>query len=255
MKFKGLDALRNHVPDLARPGGLWLAIGAILGVFAITSAFFWLVDLYFIEWLPDGEIVVLALGFLIFSQFFTRKTIYKQKFGELAYRNAFARFGVAGLGIVSASLAHLGYIAGPEIPPVWWRPILITLGILLVTTGILLWIRSVLVFGLDNLAMLYVYHPEEGRLVDTSIYNIVRHPVYSAALDIGIGLALIHANWYALLVALLLPLFFAGWVRLWEEKDLLERYPEYAEYRKRVPAFWARPVDLAGFYRFLITGK
>ena len=97
--------------------------------------------------------------------------------------------------------------------------------------------------------MLYVYYPQESRIVNSSIYSVLRHPIYAAVLYIGIGLAFIHANWYALLVALILPLILMGWVRLVEEKELLERFPGYADYRKHVPAFWAKPHDLAKFSR------
>jgi protein-S-isoprenylcysteine O-methyltransferase Ste14 len=196
----------------------------------------------------------MALGFLIMSRFYSQKKTYQQKYGELAYRNAFARINIPGLGIVLASIAHLGYVAGPGIPGVWWRPILIAVGWAFVVIGAVLWVRSVAAFGVDNLTMLYVYFPSESKMTDSSIYQILRHPVYGAALYIGIGLSLIHANWYALLVALILPIFLAGWVRLVEEKELLERFPGYADYRKRTRAFWPRVQDSIRFFRFLILG-
>jgi protein-S-isoprenylcysteine O-methyltransferase Ste14 len=224
-------------------------------VFIATSFFFILVNLRFIEWLPDGEIVIMAIGFLIMSRFFSQKKAYQQKYGDLAYRNAIVNFIIPGLGIVIASIIHLGYIAGPGIPAIWWRAILIDLGWVFAVIGVVLWARAVTSIGADNLAMLYVYFPSEGRMNDSNIYRILRHPIYAAALDIGIGLAMIHANWYALLVALILPIFLTGWVRLVEEKELIERLPDYLTYRKRVPAFWPRPRDLFGFFRFLIFGN
>jgi len=77
---------------------------------------------------------------------------------------------------------------------------------------------------------------------------------FRAALSIGWGLALVHANWYSLLVALILPVFFFGWVRLIEEKELIERFPDYSDYRKHVPAFFPRVRDYPGFFSFLILG-
>jgi len=254
MNIKGLDSLRRHVPELNRPGGILRPLLAIGLVFLLTTLFFVAADRGFVEWMPDGEIVVLALGFLILSRFFSQRKIYRQKYGELAYRNAFARFSIPGLGITMASIGHLAYIAGPEIPNLWWESWLVVLGWLLLWIGLTLWMRSVTTLGLDNGAMLYVYYPEESRTVDSGLYSLVRHPIYAAALDIGLGLALIHANWYALLVALILPLFFAGWIRLVEEPELIERFPQYLDYRKRVPAFWTKPTDIAKFYRYLIAG-
>jgi len=254
MNIKGMDALRKHVPELQTREGLALASSALAAVFIVTSLFFILVDSRFSEWMPDGEIVILALGFLIMSRFFSQKKTYQQKYGDLAYRTAFARFNIPGLGIVFASIVHLGYMFGVEIPNLWWKPILGGLGWVILFISLSLWLRTVAVFGVDNLTMLYVYFPAESQMTDSRIYQILRHPIYAAALGIGGGLAMIHANWYALLVALILPIFLSGWVRLIEEKDLLERFPDYANYRKRVPAFWPWPRDYIGFFRFLILG-
>ncbi len=224
-------------------------------VFAATSLFFLAADRYFAEWMPDGEIVVLALGFLLLTRFFSQRKRYQEKYGNRAYEQAFARFNIPGLGIVAASIGHLAYIAGPEIPNLWWKQWLVGIGIVLVGLGLLLWLRTVMSFGLDSLMMLYVYHPEQGKRFGDGIYKFMRHPIYAATMDIGFGLALIHGNWYALLVALILPLFFAGWVRLVEERELIERFPDYIEYRRRVPAFSPRLHDLWRFARWLVLGS
>ncbi len=255
MQLKGMSELRKHVPDLQKPGNE-IRIGPLIaGVFILVTLFFIWVDRVFSEWMPDGEIIFIALGFLILGLFYSQKRIFEQKYGSLAYRNAFARFCIPGLGIIYASLAHLIYIPGPEIPNLWWKIILTILGWYFLLVGLILLYRTVISIGWDYLAMLYVYFPEEGRLLDTNIYGILRHPICAGLLDLGIGLALISGNWYALLVAALLPLGFTGWVRLVEEKELLQRFGvEYDEYRKKTPAFWAKPRDLYKFARFLLTG-
>ncbi len=256
MEFKGMDQLRKHVPDLRMPGGEARIGLTILGMIALVTLFFIWVDWGFPEWMPDGEIVVMALGFLVLSLFFSRKKIYQQKYGELAYRNAFAHFAIPGLGIILGAVIHNGYMPGPEIPDVvWWKNVLIAAGWVFIIIGVATWIRAILAFGADNLALLYVYYPEEGRLVDSNIYSVLRHPTYAGVLHIGIGLGLLNANWYALIIALLMPLCMTGWVRLVEEKELLERFSDYADYRKRVPAFWPKPRDLGVFFGFLIYGK
>jgi protein-S-isoprenylcysteine O-methyltransferase Ste14 len=255
MNLHGLEDLRKHAPALGQPGGLMRLLLAIGAVFVLTTLFFLVADRGFAEWMPDGEIVVLALGFLLVSRFFSQKEVYRKKYGELAFQRAYARFCIPGLGMIAASLAHLGYIAGPDIPDLWWKSWLAVLGWLLILMGVTLWLASVPAFGLDNAAMLYVYYPEERRAVNSGIYGMIRHPIYSATMDVGFGLALIHGNWYALLVALILPIFFAGWVRLVEEQDLMQRSPEYAEYRKNVPAFWPKLRDLPKFCGFLLRGR
>ena len=103
--------------------------------------------------------------------------------------------------------------------------------------------------------MLYVYFPAESCIVNTSIYSVLRHPVYAGALRIGIGLACLNMGIYALSFAVLLPLGLTGWIRLVEEKELLERFPHYAEYRKNTPAFCPRINKLPAFFKFLFTGR
>jgi len=255
MNFKGLDILARHVPELNSTGGR-------LKIFLYFTLLFALVTFYFIAtdriptWSIDSQIIVIALGYLVLSQFFSRKKAYQEKHGKLAYRNAFAHYAMPGLALIFAAIAHAGYMNGPFVPRGWWTILFIVLGWFMLGIGALLWIRSVFAFGADNLAMLYVYHPEEGKIVDSSIYGVLRHPVYAGVLRVGIGLALLNGNANALAFALLLPLGLFGWIRLVEEKELIERIGEsYLDYRKRVPAFWPKLRDLGKFFKFLITGR
>jgi protein-S-isoprenylcysteine O-methyltransferase Ste14 len=221
-----------------------------------------LVTTYFITtdkiptWSIDSQIIVIALGFLVMSLFFSRKQAYKEKYKELAYRNAFAHYAMPGLALIVAAVAHAGYMNGPFVPQGWWTIAFFALGWYMFCIGALLWIRSVFAFGVDNLALLYVYHPEEGYIVDSNIYGILRHPIYAGALRVGIGLALLNGNANAITFAILLPLGFAGWVRLVEEKELIERFGQsYLDYRKRTPAFWPRLHNMGKLFMFLFTGK
>jgi hypothetical protein len=71
-----------------------------------------LVAAYFIitdripTWNIDSQIIVVALGFLVMSLFFFRKQAYKEKYKELAYRNAFAHYSMPGLTLIMADIAH-----------------------------------------------------------------------------------------------------------------------------------------------------
>ncbi len=142
--------------------------------------------------------------------------------------------------------------------PKFTQPMLVTVfswaGWVFIVIGGILAVQAVTTFGVDNLTMLYVYFPEESSLINSSIYGILRHPIYAGALRVGIGLALLNMGIYALTFAILLPLGLFGWIRLVEEKELLERIPTYAEHRKRVPAFFPYPNKIPGFFKFLFTG-
>lgn len=255
MELKGMDQLEKHVPDLRTTSGN-LRVGLyVLGWFLLVTLYFIFTD-HIPTWSIDSQIIVIALGYLWLSLFFSRKKAYQQKYGELAYRNAWAHFGIPGLVTILAAAVHTAYMNGPSVNFGDWKFVVIALGWLMLLVGAPLAIRGVLTFGFDNIAMLYVYFPEEGRIVDTDIYSVLRHPVYAGVLRVIIGLGLLNGNANALFFILLLPLGLFGWIRLVEEKELVERFgASYLDYRKRVPAFWPRWRDLGKFFHFLFTGK
>jgi protein-S-isoprenylcysteine O-methyltransferase Ste14 len=255
MNFKGMEKFEKHVPDLKTTGGR-----VRIGLYAL--ALFTLVTAYFIvsdnipTWSIDSQIIIVALGFLIMSMFFSRRGLYREKYKELAYRQAFVHFCIPGLALILSAVAHAAYMNGPFVPRGWWTIVFTTLGWYTLISGAILGIRSILTFGVDYLTMLYVYQPEESEIVNSSIYGVLRHPVYAGVLRVGIGLALLNGNANALAFALLMPLGLTGWIRLVEERELIERFGKsYLEYRIKVPAFWPRIKDIPAYIRFLITGK
>ncbi len=72
-----------------------------------------------------------------------------------------------------------------------------------------------------------------GRLIDTGVYGLVRHPIYSAIVAAGLGWGLATASPAALLGAALLGCFFDLKARR-EEAWLLDAYPGYLAYQARV---------------------
>ena len=74
---------------------------------------------------------------------------------------------------------------------------------------------------------------ESSSLVQTGVYAIVRHPIYGGGLVLAIGWAFRTQSWLTLGYVVLLFLFFDLKSRR-EEEWLTQRYPEYADYRKRV---------------------
>ena len=74
---------------------------------------------------------------------------------------------------------------------------------------------------------------DEGALVQDGVYKLVRHPIYAGLLLGALGWSLLRRSFPALVLALVLALFFDRKARR-EEVWLLEKFPEYAEYRARV---------------------
>lgn len=72
----------------------------------------------------------------------------------------------------------------------------------------------------------------EGRLVTTGIYSVLRHPMYVGQGIMALGLPILGRG----LVTLCLASVWIGQMIWWavvEEKAMAEKYPEYAEYKKK----------------------
>ena len=81
---------------------------------------------------------------------------------------------------------------------------------------------------------------DDGTLVRDGIYGVVRHPIYCGLLLFAYGIVALTASSSKLAVTTaLLALLNAKANR--EETWLLERYPDYAAYRRDVPKLFPRP--------------
>ena len=257
MRIKGLEQLVKHAPELSTPlGVLRLLVFPILLLFLVNAGFIFLESRAWRLGSLLGEIGLCGLGFGWLYQFFRVKNDFKTRFGPLAYSRAAQRFGLPAVTLIATTVAHLRTLPGPPIASSGWSIVMTASGWALIAFATLLALRTVGTFGVDNLVMLYVYFPEESRLVSHRIYTVLRHPAYAAVQCLAFGLALLNGNWFALGAALIFAVSLWDWVRLVEEKELAARFgPAYAAYRQRVPAFWPRPHDLGKLFEFLIIGR
>ena len=74
---------------------------------------------------------------------------------------------------------------------------------------------------------------EGGALVTSGVYGIVRHPIYTGLILGTLGWGLLMSSVLGVILAGVLFLFFDRKSRR-EEVWLMETYPGYAEYRRRV---------------------
>jgi protein-S-isoprenylcysteine O-methyltransferase Ste14 len=77
------------------------------------------------------------------------------------------------------------------------------------------------------------YPREDGTALYAGPYRLVRHPMYSGAVCIAFGWALWRGGWLTLVYAALLFLLFDAKARR-EERWLVEKFPSYADYQRRV---------------------
>lgn len=128
-------------------------------------------------------------------------------------------------------------VALPAEQVLWAR----LLGILLIALGLGLVMVSVLTHTLVNRNLVNVTAEPNARnkLVQTGIYALIRHPIYTGVMLTALGAALAHGHIVPLLIALVLCAFFT-YKSIFEEKLLVQVYPEYDEYRQRAGRFWPR---------------
>lgn len=77
---------------------------------------------------------------------------------------------------------------------------------------------------------------EGGRLETGGLYRLVRHPIYTAVLSVGVGLTTLGASIWHLVIFFSLVMLLGIKARA-EERLLREKYPEYREYQARVGRF------------------
>ena len=76
---------------------------------------------------------------------------------------------------------------------------------------------------------------QDGVLVTTGVYGIIRHPIYLGLLIITFGLVISSGVWGQIVVWLALAVLLVYKMR-WEEVLLTAKYKGYAEYMAKVPA-------------------
>lgn len=112
-------------------------------------------------------------------------------------------------------------------------PFLATLGLFLFTLG---WIIKALALRENAFAVTVVRLQAERQhaVVDTGVYNVVRHPMYAGSPFVLVGLSLWLGSYTAALYASLPLGLLMVRIRL-EERFLRRELPGYVEYMKRVP--------------------
>jgi protein-S-isoprenylcysteine O-methyltransferase Ste14 len=141
---------------------------------------------------------------------------------------------VAGQGVLLAVIVLVPAAWRWSWPsPEAWRP----LGAALALVGAGLAARAVLELG-PNLSAL-PRPRRRGVLVQSSIYARVRHPIYGGVIIMVVGWALWKTSGLHLALAAVFALYM-GAKAAREERFLLERFPDYADYRARTKRFLPR---------------
>ena len=104
-------------------------------------------------------------------------------------------------------------------------------GAIILLAGILLLVVAIFRLG-SNLTPV-PYPKDEGTLIETGPYRLVRHPMYCGGILIAFGWGLLIHGWITLGYAIIMLVFFDIKSRR-EEKWLNAKFSSYGDYQKRV---------------------
>jgi protein-S-isoprenylcysteine O-methyltransferase Ste14 len=144
------------------------------------------------------------------------------------------------------SIASLGFIAMLVIPALDHRFVWSTMSLYLVVAGEVLvaigFLIVFLVYKENTFASATIELAPDQKVISTGLYGLVRHPMYTGALFLFVGMSLSLGSWWGLFVSLLIiPALL--WRLFDEEKFLARNLRGYVEYRKKVryrliPLIW-----------------
>jgi len=140
-----------------------------------------------------------------------------------------------GLWVLAQSALLCVVIAGGLLCRNQWHSLIL----MLCGTGLLLVAAGCGLAGTVSLGRNLTPFPKPSagaRLVQTGIYALIRHPLYTAVFCGSVGWALVWQSWPALAAALALAPLFDSKARQ-EERWLRQQFPEYACYEQRVRRF------------------
>ena len=285
MQLKGWDKLKKKIPKYL---GWGAAVISLLLLLAFVTAFILMVLVDSVARIfPHAFVLVLiepilpVLGALLCQLIAFRliwgvwhnRDRYVAELGELAYQKAIPR-GFFGISWIFAICIHI-YVpietlpTGTPVNPltaILSQSLLLYLGIpvgfdlafrilgsiILVIFGMLTVRSALLTFGIDYMALVYLYYPAESQIQQHEIYSVIRHPTYLAALLFAMGGLWFRFSVYSLVLFFMFLVGFLVHIVFVEEKELQERFGEvFIEYQKRVPALRIRLRDLRVYIRFL----
>jgi protein-S-isoprenylcysteine O-methyltransferase Ste14 len=146
--------------------------------------------------------------------------------------------GARGEWFVVAQFVAIGLVwlgpRGPVVEPAWlpaFPQAGAVAGIVLMVVGAAMLLAGFLGLGSGLTALPY---PKDGAdLVQAGVFGLVRHPIYSGLVMAGFGWALFVQAWLTLAYVAVLFVVLDMKARR-EERWLVEKFPAYAAYERRV---------------------
>jgi protein-S-isoprenylcysteine O-methyltransferase Ste14 len=283
--MKGLENLKERLPDYQGRRIIKFIVIVII-VFLISIVFQLIMDslprifresniLQILEPITPifGSLIVLIIGFSLVYSFWRMRDKYVEENRTLAYQKAF-KFVVTGIPMVISIVIHSFFPTDLIVPCQnsqsisWFLAIPITniffsysviflsirLVIFLIFLGLGLTVinKTLKIFGIDYMGLIYVYYPEDSKLQNHEIYSILRHPTYHTLMLFCIGSLFFRFSIYSIIYFLIFLIGINIHIKLVEERELIQRFgKDYIRYKKSVPALFVRLKDLKKYFSII----
>ena len=289
MHLKGADKFREKLPGYV---GRQIFLLPILALFSFLIGLLFLIILDLLpHFFPDinflffiepilpviGTAICGIIGFVLVFQMWHKKDKLLKKYNELAYQKAFI-FAIIGIPQFIAIICHAYFstvflsskspvnkttiVLSSSIlsflPAMSYFALIVRIigSLLLLILGLLTVFQALFTFGVDYMALVYLYYPEESEFQDHEIYSVLRHPAYAGFLLISAGAVFTRFSVYSLIFFFMLLIGFLCHIWFVEERELVARFgTSFLEYRQQVPALIVKPKMLGTFFSFLIGRK
>ncbi len=285
MKISGLEGLHKHLPDYTENQVKHLVLR--LPLFSILFLLIQTICLYIIQFISRefnsfitdfletgipiiNNIIFIFFGTITAQQGFRMKDKLQAINREYAFQRIVKKI-LLGISMVFAGVLF-GYIpiTNPSanfaiffnkyfesyISDIDFSPIKYIIGILFLIIGGSTAFRAIQDFGIDTASMVYVYFPEDAKIIENNLYFMVRHPMYLAVFLVSFGSFIFYFSTYSLILLIITLLSFYRHIVFVEDRELKERFGEdFEEYVNKTPAIFIRPHNWGKFFKFLIRGK
>lgn len=129
------------------------------------------------------------------------------------------------------------FIAGPNLVRFELPKFTLWIGVGISLLGFILFIVAVLQLGKS--LSLYPTPSPKSELITTGVFHHIRHPIYSGILLVLLGLAIIFGSLLKLIFFIVAVIFFYK-KSSYEEKRLIDKYPEYKNYKTKTGRFFPK---------------
>lgn len=206
---------------------------------AITKFVLGVIIIGILLFLPAGSFhywnAWLFMG-ILFVPMFLAGIVMMMKNPQLLQKRLYAKEKQTEQRLV-IKLSGLMFVAGFVIAGLNFRFQWIVLPVQVVWTGAVLFLLSYLLYAevlRENTYLSRTVEVQEGqKVIDTGLYGIVRHPMYSVTIILFLSMPIVLGSMISFVIFLTYPVIIAKRIRN-EEEVLAKELEGYAEYQKKV---------------------